>query len=577
MLTEEQPAVLDPTRVDTAVREVHATKDAWATAPTEERIALLETLRVHTLRVAEAWVAAAVEAKGIPADSPLTGEEWMSGPWALLEGIQTMKGTLEAWRDGADLLQGARVRTRADGQVAVQVHPANHWEKLLLSGVTAEVWMEAGVTSTNLRDHMAELYRTPPSTGHVAVVLGAGNIASIPPLDLLYKFIAEKQVCVMKMNPVNDYLGPFFEDIFQEFVAKGYLRFAYGGIDVGQFLCEHPLVDEIHVTGAERTHDAIVYGVGEEGARRKSADEPKNDRRVTAELGGVSPVIVVPGPWTAADLRFQAENVVSQKMHNSGFNCIASQVMVLSEQWDQRDAFRTAVQQVFSEVPPRTPYYPGARERIEGARGAVDSVTVIDAGAEIPRLLLEPVDANTDHYCFSTEFFAPALAETGLPGADPETFLRNAVRFANEQLHGTLGATILIHPKTEAALGPVFEQLLAKLRYGTIGVNAWSGVNFLLPRSTWGAFPGHPRNDIASGVGVVHNGLLFDKPERTIVRAPFRPSPRSLANGEWTILPRPPWFVTNRQSHEVGRRITTFAAGPSWMQLPGIFAAALRG
>ena len=577
MLHEDSTAVLDPNEVDTAVREVHAAKDAWATASLDERIELLETLRVNTLRVAEDWVAAAVRAKGIPVGAPVSGEEWVSGPWALMEGIQTMKGTLQALKDGRDIVQGGRVRTRPDGQLVVQVHPASHWEQLLLSGVTAEVWMERGVTAGNLRDHMAELYRHPPSSGKVAVVLGAGNIASIPPLDLLYKFIAEKQVCILKMNPVNEYLGPFFEDIFQAFVAKGYLRFAYGGVDVGQFLCEHELVDEIHVTGAERTHDAIVYGVGEDGARRKAADDPRNPRRVTAELGGVSPVIVVPGPWTAADLRFQAENVVSQKMHNGGFNCIASQVMVLSKGWDQRAAFLEQLRAVFSEVPARTPYYPGAAERVQAARDANHGETVVDAGAKIPRVLLAPVEPDSGHSCFRTEFFGPALAETDLAETDPEAFLRAAIRFANEELHGTLGATILIHPKTEQALGPVFEQLLAELRYGTIGVNAWSGVNFLMPRSTWGAFPGHPRKDIESGVGVVHNWLLFDKPERTIVRAPWRPIERSLLHGEWTILPKPPWFVTNKQAHEVGKRITAFAAEPGWLKLPGIFAAALRG
>jgi hypothetical protein len=34
---------------------------------------------------------------------------------------------------------------------------------------------------------------------------------------------------------------------------------------------------------------------------------PKNPRRVTSELGNVSPTIVVPGPWSAADVQFQAE------------------------------------------------------------------------------------------------------------------------------------------------------------------------------------------------------------------------------------------------------------------------------
>ena len=43
------------------------------------------------------------------------------------------------------------------------------------------------------------------------------------------------------------------------------------------------------------------------------------------------------------------------------------------------------------------------------------------------------------------------------------------------------------------------------------------------------------------------------------------------------ILPKPPWFVTNRQAHEVTRKITYFEADPGLLKLPGIFYSALRG
>ncbi|WP_267167868.1 hypothetical protein [Sulfitobacter sp. F26169L] len=36
---------------------------------------------------------------------------------------------------------------------------------------------------------------------------------------------------------------------------------------------------------------------------------------------------------------------------------------------------------------------------------------------------------------------------------DPETYLRNAIYYSNDQLHGTLGANILIHPKTINKVG----------------------------------------------------------------------------------------------------------------------------
>lgn len=50
--------------------------------------------------------------------------------------------------------------------------------------------------------------RHPPAArqGKLALVLGAGNVASIAPLDVLHKLFIENQVCLLKLNPVNDYL-----------------------------------------------------------------------------------------------------------------------------------------------------------------------------------------------------------------------------------------------------------------------------------------------------------------------------------------------------------------------------------
>jgi aldehyde dehydrogenase (NAD(P)+) len=82
---------------------------------------------------------------------------------------------------------------------------------------------------------------------------------------------------------------------------------------------------------------------------------------------------------------------------------------------------------------------------------------------------------------------------------------------------------------------------------------------------------------VQSGIGVVHNALLLADPERTVVRGPFRPLSRSLVNGELAISPKPAWFVTNRTAAGTGRAMTAFAAKPSPLKLPAIFASALRG
>ena len=50
------------------------------------------------------------------------------------------------------------------------------------------------------------------------------------------------------------------------------------------------------------------------------------DRR--AQLGNVSPVIVVTGEWPERDLAYHAENVVTMLTNNGAFNCNAARVLV---------------------------------------------------------------------------------------------------------------------------------------------------------------------------------------------------------------------------------------------------------
>jgi aldehyde dehydrogenase (NAD(P)+) len=568
---------MDTQLLDRQLAVLQGHKRGWARLPIQDKISYLERIKTRTSRVAKAWVEAAVKAKGLDPASPLVGEEWISGPYSLLYGITALVETLRRIDAGTDVLEGFRVWTKDDGQVAVRVFPANLQDRILLSGHTADVWMEPGVTESNLRDTIAPFYQDPSPEGNVGLVLGAGNIAAIPVLDLLGKLFVDGEVTLVKLNPVNEYLGEFFEDIFQPLVDAGYVRFAYGASDVGAYLTHHDAVGTIHITGAAATHDAIVYGRGEEGATRRKNDEPTIEKPITSELGGIGATIVVPGSWSDADLRFQAEHIVSQKLHNHGCNCVASQVLVLSEGWDQADALLDAIREVITEVGDRFAYYPGTADRHRSALDAYPDAERL-TGGEVPVTLIAdvPADAGQD-ICFRSEFFGPVLAVTRLPGNGAAEFLREATEFANTTLDGTLGANIIIDPATARANREHLDRAIADLRYGTVAVNSWTGVAFLLARATWGAFPGHTHADIQSGIGVVHNALMFGRPERTVVHGPFAPAPRAAAKREWHMAPKPPFFVTNKQAAVLGERLTSYAADESWKHFPGIIGAALRG
>ena len=568
---------MDTSQIDLALATLSANKTRWARLPIATKIHILDGIRQRVGTVSHAWIAAAASAKQIPLDSQLVGEEWTSGPYALAAAAATIAETLRRIAGGVPVLDGFPTRRLPGGQVALKVFPSNFEDRLFLSAHTAEVWMQPGIDETDLESLAASFYREDAPEGSVALVLGAGNIASIAPLDVLTELFNYGAVTAVKLNPVNAYLGPFLEEIFEQLVEGGFVRFVHGGTEEGIYLTRHDLIDHIHVTGAGRTHDAIVYGTGPDGERRKAADDPVISTPVTAELSGVGPTIVVGGEWSEADLRYQAEHIMSQKLHNHGFNCNACQVLVLPEEWEQADDLLNAMRQVVSQIGKRGAYYPGTVDRHSVAVAAHEDAEVLTNGAG-PVTFITNLDASvSEDVCFTTEFFGAVLGVVRLPGADTEAFLSNAVAFANDTLDGNLGANLIIHPATAKQHADALETAIYDLRYGTIAVNSWVGVAFAMNRATWGAFPGNPRNDISSGVGVVHNSLMLEGTERTVVRGAFAPFPRTLRQGVVHTEPTPPFFVTNRQAAHLGELLTEAVVSGSRKKIPAIVATAMRG
>ena len=562
---------------DEKIAELVAAKNTWAQSSVAERIKILQRIRDALADVSQDWADVACENKLIDPKSSLAGEEWLSGPYALMSTCNNLITTLSGIKDKR-YLDAFRKRQTATGQLAVRVAPASLWDRLLLSGVRAEVWMEKGVTGDTLSENAASAYdgAAADRTGRVALVLGAGNIAAIAPLDCFQKLFLEHQVVILKLNPVNDYLFEVLSKSLAPLIKIDALRIVKGAAAEGTYLTTHPDIEEIHITGAGATHDAIVWGAGDLGRANKKAGKRLNERRITSELGAVCPTIIVPGPWSRADIAFQAQNVATQKMHNSGFNCIACQVMIMPAKWDKADTFLRAVTRELGRAQ-RQPYYPGAVARMDEFRDKAGDARLIDRGTT-PALVLNALTDKSDTFFEQNEIFAPALSTYDIDQSDPEAFLIAAIKYANERLEGTLGANILIHPDTKKSIGAKrFEEIIAEFHYGTIAINTWSGLGFLLTQTPWGAFPGHTLDDVQSGIGFVHNTNMFDHAERTIVSAPWRPFPRGLLSGQFTLLPKPPWFISNRRQHVTARLLTAFVYRPSWLKLPRLFLNALMG
>jgi len=515
-----------------------------------------------TTAVADRWAEVACAVKGYAVGSNGHGEEYLGGTLAVMRNLRLFAEALD--HEGAPPLP--KTWQRDDGQWVARVFPQSLLDKALFTGVTCDIWIEPGQEPTQ-----GELYRDKAAGDHgnggICVVLGAGNQSSIPPMDVLYKLVFDDEVCILKMNPVNEAIGPVIEDALRPLIDAGFLEVCYGGIDIGKHLTDHALVTSIHITGSDRTHDAIIWGVGAEGQQNKEQGSPRLDKHITSELGCVSPVLVVPGPWSEAELDYHARQVASMLAYNCGFNCNGARLVTLAKGWELRDAFISLVKKKLEETPTRVAYYPTAQATWKTFLEQYPDSTTLGTAPEdgLPWTVLEGVTADADQYALRNEPWAGIFSFIELDATTPEEFLLAAVPFSNDQCWGTLSINVLIHPKTEKSVTEAFDQAIADLRYGGIAINCWSGLNYGLVNATWGAYPGHPLDDIESGQGVVHNGLLLDHPQKSVVRAPF------------VIAPTPAWFTDHKNNVALGRKMTRFEGAPSWFGVPGVALTAFKG
>jgi hypothetical protein len=554
-------------QLDQVVEQLAATKDAWVQVDLDERIVLLDRMIDDTVAVAEDWAVAAARAKGVAPGEPADGEDMATGPLMLLRQLKLIRNTLRDLAEHGQVQLPGEPYERWDGQVAVPVVPASLLERVLFTGMSAEVVLQPHVTLATVE--LGGPYRD-KQPGRVCFVLGAGNISSIGASDCLHKLFAEDQVCILKMNPVNEHVGPYIERALAALIDGGYLTIVYGGADVGSHLTRHELVDTLHMTGSDKTHDAIVYGVGEDGARRKAADDALIDKPFTSELGNVTPIVVVPGPWSDQDIEYQAKHIVSMVVNNAGFNCGCPRVVVTHGAWAKREQLLDAIRRCLEEAPPRDPYYPGARERWQVFLDAHPDAETFgpDDEAHLPWTFLSGLSPQkVDDVAFRVEAFNGVFGEVALDAErDVSGFLAAATDFCNDVLWGTLTATVLIHPRSQRnpQIAASLDRALSELRYGAIGVNTWGAVSYGMISTTWGAFPGHARNDIQSGRGVVHNSFLLGDPEKSIVRSGWRLGRKPPMSYDFTTFPA------------LARKLIPLEAYDDWTQLPGIVLAGMR-
>ena len=241
------------------------------------------------------------------------------------------------------------------------------------------------------------------------------------------------------------------------------------GREVGEALVTDPDVDVVSFTGSTPA------------GRRVAALAAESVKRVTLELGGKSPSVVLDD----ADLHEAVSSAVRQCMLNSGQTCIAwSRLLVPRHRHDEAAELAGSVAASYmlgDPLDPSTTLGPLAtghhRDRVRAAiRGGLDEgATLVAGGDKAPEGLdrgwfVRPtVFAGVDNGMdvARREIFGPVLAVLPYDGED------DAVRMANDSIYG-LHAGVFSGDRERAL------RVARRLRAGQVDVNG-GGFNLLAP------------------------------------------------------------------------------------------------
>ena len=559
-----RPAPSSAASIDRALERLRGGAAEFGGTPPSDRVRLLSAIKRRFHELAPRFVELDCRAKGIPGVGPLSGECGFEGPAISLHYLAELERSI----GGESTIDLGGIRTEG-GRTKVRALPRDPWERLLFPGCEAEVWL-SGEKSPSEIFLRPEGLRPARPEGEVALVLGAGNVASISAIDVLQQCFLHGRACLLKASPVNEYLGPLFELAFAPLVARGCFAVAYGGADVGAYLTSHPSVDAIHVTGSYRTHEAIVWGPpGPERDARKARRDPVVKKPVTSELGNVSPALVVPGHWDDSDVEHAAKSIVGSFAFNAACNCNATKLVVTPRGSALRERLLAAIQRQFEVLPPRRAYYPGAREAYEKhTRGPGRLLEFGTPGeGELPWAFVRDLETSSDAACFREEPFTSVLSEVSVASDDPVAFLDEATRFLNDRVFGTLNVMLLAPASTERdpETSKALERAVRELRYGSVCINVWPAVAYGLGTLPWGGHPSGTLENVGSGLGVGHNALLLDGIEKSVLRGPL------------AAFPKPLWYPRHRTLDRVASAYCDYEVARGALRLGKIAVAALRG
>lgn len=464
----------------------------WPKTSLPDRLYYLESCRHNLRRIAPYWVEEEAALRGHSPHSEAGAESWLTGPYPVARAIRYLiNGVGSGGRP-----QVPSRRLRIDGRSVSRVFPNGFHEGIIFYDVQSHVW------SIGNQLQGAKYRRAREQSPGPALVLGASNVSSIPVTDTLGKMFCENRPVVCKIPPRFAPLEPIYRELFHPLIRDRHLQLICGGPDIGRALLDNPIFETVHLTGSVHTYSKIL------------AENTVPHRTFTAELGCVTPLIVVPGPWTQKELNYQARHIASMLVMNGGYNCVTPQILLLSAGWSHKNAFLRALREMLDKHSSRDDKFPGAEERRKDFRRDYPSGECFG-----PRTLVQ-LSPDEDTRLFREESFCGMLGIVELSEPNDSAYLKSAAGFCNERLWGDLSCMILADDHTRRLHERAVANLLATLEYGTVSLNVYSGLAFVSGVTPWGSYLDRCTD---TGNGWVNNPYFFDQPEKTVMEGTFIP------------------------------------------------------
>jgi len=547
-------------QLDQVIASLKAKRQSWAQLPISASIKIIDEILETLPETEPQWMESGLSITGGQPGSLSASEVWFNLS-VVYRNLRFLQNSLIRLENGQAPYPPDKLRYSSDGSVEAQVLPNNLADSILLPGVKASIWLDPSQTS------QASAYQKSNSDGSLCLVFGGGNAAALIGIDALQKLFVERQVVLVKTNPVNENLIPAYRQAFDPLIQRGYLEIIPGDVAEGKYLAHHPDIDELHITGSDRTYEAITFGSGVIGQRNKANRKPIIKKRFTAELGNISPVIIVPGPWSESDLNYQSRKIGSWLIPNAGHNCLTPRVLIQHQDWSQRDQLNESIAAFLDSNDTREAYYPGSQHLFDDFTSAHPEAQQLGQRHAdfLPWTFITDLDSsNREEICFNREPFIGLLSETAIEAPSIPDYIRAAVKFANENLWGTLTASIVVHPNSlkDPTVAHAVEEAILDLDYGSVIVNHWGALAYF-SITPWGGAPGHDIYDIQSGIDWVNNPFMFDAPIKSVLSAPFRQIPD-------------PFMVDAKNSYPYFVRDTRYQADPSLSNFIRLLWAALR-